>query len=216
MSFIKIFDKDKCSQNVLYESVLAKYQKKHSDIVTDTCNLMNDIENNSEFLKSISRDFKSMNCYTERAIAKSSNNVTCYRIVHSCDYSNSFTCQVTANDCKVSFVVELYFPTCIRISAVKTSDTYFTNKKVIFDVIDKSLTFIKGVLAEEHYRIINIINQLNLVYRNYPSVINGDSTDIRNAFLHNIKQLQKYQKVYHVPPKYILKYNSFYLIDDLG
>ena len=217
MSFIKVFDKDKQSKNSLFESILAKYQKKHSDIFTNTCNLMNEIENNSEFLKSINRDFKPMNCYTERAIAKSANNVTGYRIVHSYDYSNSFTCQVTTtNDCKVSFVVELYFPACIRISAVKTSDTYFTNKKVIFDILDKSLNLINEILTEERYRISNIKVQLNLVYRNYPSVINGNSDSIREAFLHNITQLQNYQKVYHVPPRYIPKYNSFYLIDDSG
>lgn len=215
MSFIKIFDKDRCSQNVLYESVLAKYQRKHSDIVTDTCHLMNEIENCSEFLKSISREFKSMNCYTERAMAKSLNNVTDYCIVHGCDYSNSFTCQVTTtNNCKVSFVVELYFPACIRISAVKTDDAYFTNKKVIFDVIDKSLNLINEILTEELYRIKNIIMQLNLVYKDYPSVINGNLDNIRKAFLHNIKQLINYRGFYCVPHEVNLKYNSFYLIDD--
>lgn len=220
MSFIKVFNKDKQSKNSLFESILAKYQKKHSDIFTNTCNLMNEIENNSEFLKSINRDFKPMNCYTERAIVKSANNVTGYRIVHSYDYSNSFTCQVTTtNDCKVSFVVELYFPACIRISAVKTSDTYFNNKKVILDVIDKSLNLINEILTEELDRIKNIVLQLNLVYKDYPlnpSKVNDDLNDIRKAFLHNIKQLKDYRGFYLVPHEVNLKYNSFYLIDDSG
>ena len=53
MSFIKIFNEDKQSKNSLYESVLAKYQKKHSDIVIDICHLMNEIENRSELRFSI-------------------------------------------------------------------------------------------------------------------------------------------------------------------
>lgn len=219
MSFIKIFNKDKQSKNSLYESVLAKYQKKHSDIITDTCHLMNAIENNSEFLKSISHDFKPMNCYTERAITKSSTNVISYRIVHGCGYSNSFNCQVTTNNCKVSFVVDLYFPATIRISAVKTLDTYFDNKKVIFDVLDKSLTFIKDVSTEELDRIKNIIMQLNLVYKDYPlnpSKVNDDLNDIRKAFLHNIKQLYDYCGFYQAPDQVNLKYNSFYIIDESG
>lgn len=219
MSFIKIFNKDKQSKNSLYESVLAKYQKKHSDIITDTCHLMNAIENNSEFLKSISHDFKPMNCYTERAITKSSTNVISYRIVHGCDYSNSFNCQVTTNNCKVSFVVDLYFPATIRISAVKTSDTYFDNKKVIFDVIDKSLNMINEILTEELDRIKNIIMQLNLVYKEYPlnpSKVNDDLNDIRKAFLHNIKRLMNYRGFYLVPHEVNLKYNSFYIIDESG
>lgn len=219
MSFIKIFNKDKQSKNSLYESVLAKYQKKHSNIFVDTCNLMNAIENNSEFLKSINDDFKPMNCYTERAITKSSTNVISYRIVHGCGYSNSFNCQVTTNNCKVSFVVDLYFPATIRISAVKTLDTYFDNKKVIFDVLDKSLTFIKDVLTEELDRIKNIIMQLNLVYKDYPlnpSKVNDDLNDIRKAFLHNIKQLYDYCGFYQAPDQVNLKYNSFYIIDESG
>ena len=219
MSFIKVFNKDKQSKNSLFESVLAKYEKKHSDVFVDTCNLMNAIENNSEFLKSISRDFKPMNCYTERAITKSSANVISYRIVHGCGYSNSFNRQVTTNNCKVSFVVDLYFPATIRISAVKTLDTYFDNKKVIFDVLDKSLTFIKDVLTEELDRIKNIIMQLNLVYKDYPlnpSKVNDDLTDIRKAFLHNIKQLQDYRGFYLVPHEVNIKYNSFYIIDESG
>lgn len=219
MSFIKIFNKDKQSKNSLYESVLAKYEKKHSDIVTDTCQLMNAIENNSEFLKSISRDFKSMNCYLERTITKSSTNVISYRIVHSCGYSNSFNCQVTTNNCKVSFVVDLYFPATIRISAVKTLDTYFDNKKVIFDVLDKSLALINEILTEELDRIKNIIMQLNLVYKDYPlnpSKVNDDLNDIRKAFLHNIKQLHDYCGFYQAPDQVNLKYNSFYIIDESG
>lgn len=220
MSFIKIFNKDKQSKNSLYESVLAKYQKKHSDIVIDTCHLMNAIENNSEFLKSISRNFKPMNCYLERTLPSRFGHTYNYRIVHGCDYSNSFSCQITTdNDFKVTFVVDLYFPTTIRISAVKTSDTYFDNKKVILDILDKSLNMINEILTEELARIKNIIIQLNLVYKDYPlnlAVINHHLNDIRDAFLHNITQLQDYQKFYHVPPKRILKYNSFYLINDSG
>lgn len=220
MSFIKIFNKDKQSKNSLYESVLAKYEKKHSDIFVDTCNLMNAIENNSEFLNSISRDFKPMNCYLERTLPSRFGHTYNYRIVHGCDYSNSFSCQIiTDNDFKVTFVVDLYFPTTIRISAVKTSDTYFDNKKVIFDILDKSLNMINEILTEELARIKNIIIQLNLVYKDYPlnlAVINHHLNDIRDAFLHNITQLQDYQKFYHVPPKRILKYNSFYLINDSG
>lgn len=220
MSFIKIFSKDKQSKNSLYESVLAKYEKKHSDIFVDTCNLMNAIENNSEFLKSISRDFKPMNCYLERTIPSKFGRTYNYRIVHGCDYSNSFSCQITTdNNFKLTFVVDLYFPTTIRISAVKMSDTYFDNKKVIFDIIDKSLNMINEILTEELDRIKNIIIQLNLVYKDYPlnlAVINHHLNDIRDAFLHNITQLQDYQEFYHVPPKRILKYNSFYLINDSG
>lgn len=220
MSFIKIFNKDKQSKNSSYESVLAKYQKKHSDIVIDTCHLMNAIENNSEFLKSISRDFKPMNCYLERTLPSRFGHTYNYRIVHGCDYSNSFSCQITTdNDFKVTFVVDLYFPTTIRISAVKTSDTYFDNKKVILDILDKSLNMINEILTEELARIKNIIIQLNLVYKDYPlnlAVINHHLNDIRDAFLHNITQLQDYQKFYHVLPKRILKYNSFYLINDSG
>ena len=148
MSFIKIFNKDKQSKNSLYESVLAKYEKKHSDIFVDTCNLMNAIENNSEFLKSISRDFKPMNCYLERTIPSRFGYTYNYRIVHGCDYSSSFNCQITTdNDFKVTFVVDLYFPTTIRISAVKTSDTYFDNKKVIFYILDKFLNLINVLLT---------------------------------------------------------------------
>lgn len=217
MSFIKVFNKDKQSKNSLYESVLAKYEKKHSDIFVDTCNLMNGIENNSEFLKSINCDFKSMNCYLERTLPSNFGHTYNYRIVHGCDYSNSFNCQITTdNDFKLTFVVDLYFPTTIRISAVKTSDTYFDNKKVILDILDRSLNLINEILTEELDRIKNIIMQLNLVYREYPSVINDNPTNIKKAFLHNITQLQNYQKFYHVPPKHILKYNSFYLIDDSG
>lgn len=217
MSFIKIFNKDKQSKNSLYESVLAKYEKKHSDIVTDTCHLMNEIENHSEFLKSISRDFKPMNCYLERAIPSKFGYTYNYRIVHGCDYSNSFNCQITTdNDFKVTFVVDLYFPTTIRISAVKTSDTYFDNKKVIFDVLDKSLNLINELLTEELDRIKNIIMQLNLVYKEYPSVINSNPTDIRKAFLHNIEQLNNYCDFYHKPDQVDIKYNSFYIIGDSG
>lgn len=220
MSFIKIFNKDKQSKNSLYESVLAKYQKNHSDIFVDTCNLMNAIENNSEFLKSISRDFKPMNCYLERTIPSRFGYTYNYRIVHGCDYSNSFNCQITTdNDFKLTFVVDLYFPTTIRISAVKTSDTYFDNKKVIFDILDKSLNLINELLTEELDRIKNIIMQLNLVYKEYPlnpSKVNDDLNDIRKAFLHNIKQLSDYCGFYQAPDRVNLKYNSFYIIDESG
>ena len=220
MSFIKIFNKDKQSKNSLYESVLAKYEKKHSDIFVDTCNLMNAIENNSEFLKSISRDFKPMNCYLERAIPSKFGHTYNYRIVHGCDYLNSFSCQITTdNDFKLTFVVDLYFPARIRISAVKMSDTYFDNKKVIFDVIDKSLNMINEILTEELDRIKNIIMQLNLVYKEYPlnpSKVNDDLNDIRKAFLHNIKRLMNYRGFYLVPHEVNLKYNSFYIIDESG
>lgn len=220
MSFIKIFNKDKQSKNSLFESVLAKYEKKHSDIFVDTCQLMNAIENNSEFLKSISRDFKPMNCYLERTIPSQFGRTYDYRIVHGCDYLNSFNCQITTdNDFKLTFVVDLYFPTTIRISAVKTSDAYFDNKKVIFDVLDKSFTLINEILTEELDRIKNIIMQLNLVYKEYPlnpSKVNDDLTDIRKAFLHNIKQLQDYRGFYLVPHEVNLKYNSFYVIDESG
>lgn len=220
MSFIKIFNKDKQSKNSLYESVLAKYQKKHSDIITDTCHLMNEIENRSEFLKSISPDFKPMNCYLERAIPSKFGHTYNYRIVHGCDYSNSFSCQITTdNDFKLTFVVDLYFPARIRISAVKMSDTYFDNKKVIFDVIDKSLNMINEILTEELDRIKNIIMQLNLVYKEYPlnpSKVNDDLNDIRKAFLHNIKRLMNYRGFYLVPHEVNLKYNSFYIIDESG
>ena len=220
MSFIKVFNKNKQSKNFIFESVLMKYQKKHSDIVTDTCHLMNEIENYSEFLKSISGDFKPMNCYLERTISSKFGRTYNYRIVHGCDYSNSFACNVSVDsDFEVSFVIDLYFPTTIRISAVKTDDTYFDNKKVILDIIDKSLNMINKILTEELDRIKNIIMQLNLVYKDYPlnpAVINHHLNDIREAFLHNITQLQDYQKFYHVPPKRILKYNSFYLINSSG
>lgn len=220
MSFIKVFNKDKQSKNSLYESVLAKYEKKHSDVFVDTCQLMNAIENNSEFLKSISRDFKSMNCYLERAIPSKFGHTYNYRIVHGCDYSNSFNCQITTdNDFKLTFVVDLYFPAHIRISAVKMSDTYFDNKKVIFDIFDKSLTLINELLTEELDRIKNIIMQLNLVYKEYPlnpSKVNDDLNDIRKAFLHNIKQLNDYCGFYHKPDEVNIKYNSFYIIDESG
>lgn len=220
MSFIKVFNKNKLSKNSLYESVLAKYQKKHSDIFVDTCNLMNAIENNSEFLKSISRDFKPMNCYLERAIPSKFGHTYNYRIVHGCDYLNSFSCQITTdNDFKLTFVVDLYFLARIRISAVKMSDTYFDNKKVIFDVIDKSLNMINEILTEELDRIKNIIMQLNLVYKEYPlnpSKVNDDLNDIRKAFLHNIKRLMNYRGFYLVPHEVNLKYNSFYIIDESG
>lgn len=220
MSFIKIFNKDKQSKNSLYESVLAKYEKKHSDIFVDTCNLMNAIENNSEFLKSISRDFKPMNCYLERTIPSQFGRTYNYRIVHGCDYSNSFNCQITTdNNFKLTFVVELYFPACIRISAVKTSDTYFDNKKIILDILDRSLHLINEILTEELDRIKNIIMQLNLVYKDYPlnpSKLNDDLNDIRKAFLHNIKQLMNYRGFYLVPHEANLKYNSFYVIDEFG
>lgn len=220
MSFIKIFNKDKQSKNSLYESVLAKYEKKHSDIFVDTCNLMNAIENNSEFLKSISRDFKPINCYLERTLPSKFGCTYNYRIVHGCDYSNSFNCQITTdNDFKVTFVVDLYFPTTIRISTVKTSDTYFDNKKVILDILDKSLNLINELLTEELDRIKNIIMQLNLVYKDYPlnpSKVNDDLNDIRKAFLHNIKQLHDYCGFYQAPDQVNLKYNSFYIIDESG
>jgi hypothetical protein len=220
MSFIKIFNKDKQSKNSLYESVLAKYEKKHSDIFVDTCNLMNAIENNSEFLKSIDCNFKPMNCYLERAIPSKFGHTYNYRIVHGCDYLNSFSCQITTdNDFKLTFVVDLYFPARIRISAVKMSDTYFDNKKVIFDVIDKSLALINEILTEELDRIKNIIMQLNLVYKEYPlnpSKVNDDLNDIRKAFLHNIKRLMNYRGFYLVPHEVNLKYNSFYIIDESG
>lgn len=220
MSFIKVFNKDKQSKNSLYESVLAKYEKKHSDIFVDTCNLMNAIEDNSEFFKSISRDFKPMNCYLERTLPSKFGHTYNYRIVHGCDYSNSFHCQITTdNDFKLTFVVDLYFPARIRISAVKMSGTYFDNKKVIFDILDKSLNMINEILTEELDRIKNIIMQLNLVYKDYPlnpSKVNDDLTDIRKAFLHNIKQLQDYRGFYLVPHEVNLKYNSFYIIDESG
>lgn len=220
MSFIKVFNKDKQSKNSLYESVLAKYEKKHSDIFVDTCNLMNGIENNSEFLKSISRYFKPMNCYLERTIPSRFGHAHNYRIVHGCDYSNSFNCQITTdNDYKLTFVVELYFPACIRISAVKMSDTYFDNKKIILDILDKSLNLINEILTEELDRIKNIIMQLNLVYKDYPlnpSKVNDDLNDIRKAFLHNIKQLMNYRGFHLVPHKVNIKYNSFYIIDESG
>lgn len=220
MSFIKIFNKNKQSENSLYESVLAKYEKKHSDIVIDTCNLMNAIENNSEFLKSISPDFKPMNCYLEQTFTSKFGHTYNYRIVHGCDYSNSFSCQITTdNDFKLTFVVDLYFPARIRISAVKMSDTYFDNKKVILDIIDKSLNMINEILTEELDRIKNIIMQLNLVYKEYPlnpSKVNDDLNDIRKAFLHNIKQLHDYCGFYQAPDQVNLKFNSFYIIDESG
>lgn len=220
MSFIKVFNKNKQSKNSLYESVLAKYEKKHSDVFVDTCNLINAIENNSEFLKSISRDFKPMNCYLERTIPSKFGYTYNYHIVHGCDYSNSFHCQITTdNDFKLTFVVDLYFPATIRISAVKMSDTYFDNKKVIFDVLDKSLNQINELLTEELDRIKNIIMQLNLVYKDYPlnpSKVNDDLNDIREAFLHNIKQLNDYCGFYHKPDEVNIKYNSFYIIDESG
>ena len=220
MSFIKIFNKDKQSKNSLYESVLAKYEKKHSDIITDTCHLMNEIENHSEFLKSISGDFKPMNCYLEQTFASRFGHTYNYRIVHGCDYSNSFNCQITTdNDFKVTFVVDLYFPAHIRISAVKTKDTHFDNRKVIFDVLDKSLNMINEILTEELDRIKNIIMQLNLVYKEYPlnpSKVNDDLNDIRKAFLHNIKQLSDYCDFYQAPDQVNLKFNSFYIIDESG
>ena len=61
--------------------------------------------------------------------------------------------------------------------------------------------------------------QLNLVYKDYPlnpSKVNDDLTDIRKAFLHNIKQLQDYRGFYLVPHEVNLKYNSFYVIDESG
>lgn len=220
MSFIKVFNKDKQSKNSLYESVLAKYEKKHSDIFVDTCNLMNAIEDNSEFFKSISRDFKPMNCYLERTLPSKFGHTYNYRIVHGCDYSNSFNCQITTdNNSTLTVVVDLYFPTTIRISAVKMSGTYFDNKKVIFDILDKSLNLINEILTEELDRIKNIIMQLNLVYKDYPlnpSKVNDDLNDIRKAFLHNIKQLQDYRGFYLVPHEVNLKYNSFYVIDESG
>ena len=220
MSFIKIFNKDKQSKDSLFESILAKYQKKHSDIFVGTCNLMNGIENNSEFLKSISRDFKPMNCYLERTIPSKFGHTYNYRIVHGCDYSNSFRCQVTTdNDFKLTFVVDLYFPTTIRISAVKMSDTYFDNKKIILDILDRSLHLINEILTEELDRIKNIIMQLNLVYREYPlnpSKVNDDLNDIRKAFMHNIKQLKDYRGFYLVPHEVNFKYNSFYRLDESG
>lgn len=220
MSFIKVFNKDKQSKNSLFESVLAKYEKKHSDIFVDTCNLINAIENNSEFLKSIDCNFKPMNCYLERAIPSKFGHTYNYRIVHGCDYLNSFSCQITTdNDFKLTFVVDLYFPARIRISAVKTSDTYFDNKKVIFDIIDKGLNLINELSTEELDRIKNIIMQLNLVYKDYPlnpSKVNDDLNDIRKAFLHNIKQLHDYCGFYQAPDKINLKYNSFYIIDESG
>lgn len=220
MSFIKVFNKDKQSKNSLYESVLAKYEKKHSDVFVDTCQLMNAIENNSEFLKSISRDFKPMNCYLERTIPSKFGCTYDYRIVHGYDYSNSFNCQITTdNDFKLTFVIDLYFPATIRISAVKMSDTYFDNKKVSFDVLDKSLNLINELLTEELDRIKNIIMQLNLVYKDYPlnpSKVNDDLNDIREAFLHNIKQLNDYCGFYQAPDQVNIKYNSFYIIDKSG
>lgn len=181
---------------------------------------MNAIENNSEFLKSIDCNFKSMNCYLERAIPSKFGHTYNYRIVHGCDYSNSFNCQITTdNDFKVTFVVDLYFPTTIRISAVKTSDTYFDNKKIILDILDRSLHLINEILTEELDRIKNIIMQLNLVYREYPlnpSKVNDDLNDIRKAFMHNIKQLKDYRGFYLVPHEVNLKYNSFYVIDESG
>ena len=220
MSFIKVFNKDKQSKNSLYESVLAKYEKTHSDIFVDTCNLMNAIEDNSEFFKSISRDFKPMNCYLERTLPSKFGHTYNYRIVHGCDYSNSFNCQITTdNNSTLTVVVDLYFPTTIRISAVKMSGTYFDNKKVIFDILDKSLNLINEILTEELDRIKNIIMQLNLVYKDYPlnpSKVNDDLNDIRKAFLHNIKQLQDYRGFYLVPHEVNLKYNSFYVIDESG
>ena len=220
MSFIKVFNKDKQSKNSLYESVLAKYEKKHSDIFVDTCNLMNAIEDNSEFFKSISRDFKPMNCYLERTLPSKFGHTYNYRIVHGCDYSNSFNCQITTdNNSTLTVVVDLYFPTTIRISAVKMSGTYFDNKKIILDILDKSLNLINEILTEELDRIKNIIMQLNLVYKDYPlnpSKVNDDLNDIRKAFLHNIKQLQDYRGFYLVPHKVNIKYNSFYIIDESG
>lgn len=220
MSFIKIFNKDKQSKNSLYESVLAKYQKKHSDIITNTCHLMNEIENNSEFLKSISPDFKLMNCYLEQTFASKFGHTYNYRIVHGCDYSNSFVCNVSVDDnFEVSFIIDLYFPATIRISAVKTDDTYFDNKKVILDIIDKSLNLINEILTDELDRIKNIIMQLNLVYKDYPAdaIVTQDKLiDIKEAYLFNIKHLMEYRLFYLVPHEVTPKYNSFYIIGDSG
>ena len=220
MSFIKVFNKNKLSKNLVFESVLMKYQKKHSDIITSTCHLMNEIENHSEFLKSISDDFKPMNCYLEQTFDSTFGHTYDYRIVHGCDYSNSFACKVSVDDnFEVSFVIDLYFPATIRISAVKTADTYFNNRKVILDIIDKSLNLINEILTEELDRIKNIIMQLNLVYKDYPlnpSKVNDDLNDIREAFLHNIKQLNDYCGFYHKPDEVNIKYNSFYIINDSG
>lgn len=220
MSFIKIFNKDKQSKNSLYESVLAKYEKKHSDIFVDTCNLMNEIENRSEFFKSISRDFKPMNCYLEQTFASKFGHTYNYRIVHGCDYSNSFVCNVSVDDnFEVSFIIDLYFPATIRISAVKTDDTYFDNKKVILDIIDKSLNLINEILTDELDRIKNIIMQLNLVYKDYPAdaIVTQDKLiDIKEAYLFNIKHLMEYRLFYLVPHEVTPKYNSFYIIGDSG
>ena len=220
MSFIKIFNKDKQSKNSLYELVLAKYQKKHSDIITDTCHLMNEIENHSEFLKSISPDFKPMNCYLEQTFASKFGHTYNYRIVHGCDYSNSFVCNVSVDDnFEVSFIIDLYFPATIRISAVKTDDTYFDNKKVILDIIDKSLNLINEILTDELDRIKNIIMQLNLVYKDYPAdaIVTQDKLiDIKEAYLFNIKHLMEYRLFYLVPYEVTPKYNSFYIIGDSG
>lgn len=220
MSFIKVFNKNKQSKNLVFESVLAKYQKKHSDIITGTCNLMNEIENHSEFLKSISRDFKPMNCYLEHTFDNQFGHTYNYHIVSSYDYSNSLTCNVSVdNNFEICFIIDLYFPATICISAVKTTDTYFDNKKVILDIIDKSLNLINEIVTEELDRIKNIIMQLNLVYKDYPlnpAVINDDLADIHEAFLHNIKRLMEYRLFYLVPHEVTPKYNSFYIIDDSG
>lgn len=220
MSFIKIFNKDKQSKNSLYESVLAKYQKKHSDIFVDTCHLMNETENHSEFLKSINSDFKPMNCYLEQTFASKFGHTYNYRIIHGCDYSNSFVCNVSVDDnFEVSFIIDLYFPATIRISAVKTDDTYFDNKKVILDIIDKSLNLINEILTDELDRIKNIIMQLNLVYKDYPAdaIVTQDKLiDIKEAYLFNIKHLMEYRLFYLVPHEVTPKYNSFYIIGDPG
>lgn len=220
MSFIKVFNKEKQSKNSLYESVLAKYQKKHSDIITDTCHLMNEIENHSEFLKSISPDFKPMKCYLEQTFASKFGHTYNYRIVHGCDYSNNFVCNVSVDDnFEVSFIIDLYFPATIRISAVKTDDTYFDNKKVILDIIDKSLNLINEILTDELDRIKNIIMQLNLVYKDYPAdaIVTQDKLiDIKEAYLFNIKHLMEYRLFYLVPHEVTPKYNSFYIIGDSG
>lgn len=218
MKLIKVFDKNKQSKTQFFETVLAKYQKKNPARYNVTCSLMNQLEQNYEFLKSISRDFKPFNCSAEIAIMPTSNLFGHYHITRNGNY---FDCTVDiALAYKLTFTVEVYFPACIRISNVKVNDTtYFDDKKIVYALLDNGLILIQRILASENELVSAIKIQLNFLYRKLPdnfSVTDCDLNAIRDAYYYNIGELYNYSLNYKDNDKVIDVRTSFYTFTKEG
>lgn len=218
MKLIKVFDKNKQSKTQFFETVLAKYQKKNPTRYNVTCTLMNQLEQNYEFLKSISRNFKPFNCSADLVIMPTPNLFGHYHITRN---ENYFDCTVDiALAYKLTFTVEVYFPSCIRISNVRVNNTaYFDDKKIIYALLDNGLILIQRILASENELVSAIKMQLNFLYRGLPDnfqIADCDINAIRDAYYYNIAELYNYSLNYKDSDKVIDARTSFYTFTKEG